>query len=140
MRWLKSNGRRCVDFDSGGVAQSSPRRRTGVGVEHVKAHRSKKRGFVESQEILNFNGALVRAPPATRNATPPTSKQSPPPPLQNVVNLARSVAESTIMSYDGGGGPRAVVAKMEQYLDRSEKRRRFFFSYLQWAGSKVSSW
>ena len=36
---------------------------------------------MESQENMNFDGAPVKAPPATRRkTTPPTPQQSPPPP------------------------------------------------------------
>ena len=42
VHWPQSKGRRLVELDLGRTAQSSPRRKTGRGVEHVKAHRSKK--------------------------------------------------------------------------------------------------
>ena len=65
--------------------------------------RNREASFVDSQEKMNFDRALVKAPLAiTRKATTP--QQSPPPPAANLANVARSAAGITSRRNDDGGG------------------------------------
>ena len=83
---------------------------------------------VENQEDMNYDGTPVKAPPASRwKIVPPTPQQSLQPSME-AMQLQMEVEDQENCSYgmEHGGEhgwtarDRVVIARMEQYLDKSD--------------------